>query len=517
VTTASTALPEAGALAEKQWRRLSPRMLLVHPVIELGRFVPALFGLFFAGGGGGSGLGTSGIGAGVVTAFALLRWVTTRYRITPEQVQLRRGLLRRTTVAAPLDRVRTVDVTAHLLHRVLGLAKVVVGTGTSDRKGRGRLVLDGLGEREAAALRAELLHRGPQPQPADVPSPATAVEQEIARLDLAWVRYAPFTLSGAITGLALLGFAWRIVNESRINLTRFGPLHAIGDQFRRSPLVLDVAAVAVFVVVFVAIASTVGYVLAFWNFRLTRHSSGGTLHVSRGLITSRATSIERRRLVGVEISEALLLRAVGAARCLAIATGLRTGRGAERGGELLLPPAPRAEAGRVAADVLGTAAPVTAALRAHGPAARRRRVVRALAGAVAVDVLVGVLCWVTGAALVIVFAALGLIVVAVPLGIDRFRNLGHALADGYVVASFGSLVRRRSAIACDGVIGWNFTSTFFQRRLGLTTLTATTAAGKQKYRVYDLAASDAVGFAERARPGLVSQFAERAGAPADTA
>jgi len=152
----------------------------------------------------------------VVICFALLRWVTTRFRITPDQIQLRRGVLRRTTIAAPLDRVRTVDVTAHLLHRVLGLAKVVVGTGTSDRRGRGRLVLDGLGADAAGRLRAELLHRGLQPQEDAAASPPVPVEREIARLNPAWVRYAPFTLSGAITGLALLGFGWRIDSEARL-------------------------------------------------------------------------------------------------------------------------------------------------------------------------------------------------------------------------------------------------------------------------------------------------------------
>src|SRR6185437_7105691 len=97
----------------------------------------------------------------------------------------------------------------------------------------------------------------------------------------------------------------------------------------------------------VALASTVGYVLSFWNFRLTANS-GGTLHVSRGLLTARATSIERRRLRGAELSEPMLLRSVGGARALVIATGLRVGRGAERGGEILLPPAPREQAVRVA-------------------------------------------------------------------------------------------------------------------------------------------------------------------------
>lgn len=499
----SVSVLEPGVVADTDWRRLSPRMLLVHPVIELGKAVPALLGLFVAGGGSGSIWGS--VGAAVVTAFALLRWVTTRFRITQDQVQLRRGLVRRTTLAAPRDRVRTVDVTAHLLHRVLGLAKVAIGTGTSDRKGRGRLVLDGLSTEAAGRLRVELLHRdaaGPVSIDAGV-----AIEHEIVRLDPVWIRYAPFSLSGAITGLALLGFALRINNEAHLNLGRSGPLHEMGDQLRRTSLALDIAAIALGVVVFVALASTVGYVLAFWNFRLSRHS-GGTLHVTRGLITSRATSIERRRLHGAEISEALLLRTVGAARCLAIATGLRVGRGAERGGELLLPPAPRAQALRVAADVLGTHAPFTSTLQRHGAAARRRRLVRAVAGSTVLVAIIATVCLIAGISGYVGFALLALPVLAVPLGIDRYRSLGHCLAEGYVVVSFGSLVRRRSAIGCDGVIGWNFHSTFFQRRLGLTTLTATTAAGKQHYEIYDVSQQEARSFAEQATPGLIEQFSQ---------
>ena len=56
---------------------------------------------------------------------------------------------------------RSVALRDPLLHRLVGTARVVIGTGTSDRKGRDRLILDGLPMGAAAALRAELLHRAP--------------------------------------------------------------------------------------------------------------------------------------------------------------------------------------------------------------------------------------------------------------------------------------------------------------------------------------------------------------------
>ena len=141
-------------------------MLLIHPVREVGRAIPALAGLLIAGSRGGHEW-WSLLGLAIVVTASVLRWFTTRYLITGEQVQLRTGLLRRRTVSTPIDRVRTVDVTAHILHRLLGLARVAIGTGTSDRK-RESLVLDGLSAEAAAALRTELLHRVPgaaAPQP----------------------------------------------------------------------------------------------------------------------------------------------------------------------------------------------------------------------------------------------------------------------------------------------------------------------------------------------------------------
>ena len=246
------------------------------------------------------------------------------------------------------------------------------------------MILDGLTLPEAARLRVELLHRDHAPPPPDVAEAAPVkqdVEEELVRADPRWVRFAPFTLTGAVTGLALLGVLWRVVSEAHVNLNTLGPVRDVSHRLERWPLAAAVVVVAAGVVAFVVIASTVGYVLAFWRFRVTRHS-GGTLHVTRGLITTRATSIEQRRLRGAEVSEPLLLRSVRGARCLAIATGLRVGRGAERGGEILLPPAPRAAAVSLAATVIGTDVPFTEALARHPVAARHRRVTRALAGPV---------------------------------------------------------------------------------------------------------------------------------------
>jgi putative membrane protein len=495
--------------ADPRWRRLSPRMLLIHPVREVGRAIPALLGLLIAGSNGGHEW-WSLAGLAVVVAASLLRWFTTRYLITGEQVQLRTGLFRRRTVTTPIDRVRTVDVTAHILHRLLGLARVAIGTGTSDRK-RESLVLDGLSAEAAAALRAELLHRAAGPAgPGGPVSPRTARQPpdwEIARLDPSWIRYAPFTLSGVVTAVAVASLAWRIISQAQLQVGRSSLVRSADRQLQHTPLWLDVLVGSLGALIGVTVLSMAGYLLAFWNFRLSRHP-GGTLQVSRGLITARAVSIAEHRLHGVELSQLLPLRAVGGARLLAVATGLRVGRGAERGGTLLMPPCPAGLARRLAADVLQDHWPQVP-LQRHPPAARRRRQLRSTGPAAGLELALSG-GWLAGA-LPGWLPAAGLLlpVLAALLAEDRYAGLGHALTTRHLVTRYGSLNRRQVLLSRDGIIGWNIRQSYFQRRAGLATLTATTAAGRQAYPVTDLPAGAALLLADAASPGLLDDLLTR--------
>jgi putative membrane protein len=518
-----------GADKDDSWRRLSARMLLVHPVRELGQAIPALVGLVLAGRAVGDGQmwWLAPLGVVVVIAWSVLRWMTTRYRITPDQVQLRTGLLQRKTIATPADRVRSVDVTASALHRLLGLAKVDIGTGSHD-PGSG-LSLDSLPVAEAAGLRAELLHRsaaasaktdisdtisdttsdtlgaraagaGPVPQ---TPVPEDR-ETELARMDPRWVRFAPFTMSGVLGAAAILALGSRFLDQAGLSAGDVGPIREGLGYVQRTPVWLDVILGLAALLVFVTVLSIGGYVLSYWGFRLMRHPHG-TLHVSRGLVTTRATSIEERRLRGVELTEPLLLRAVQAARLGGITTGLTSKGSSDGGSSLLLPPAPRAVASDVAARILRDPAPVDAVLTAHGPAARRRRYTRALLASFVLIAAAGVAI-VFGAPLWLAAPAVLTVPVVVMLAADRYRSLGHAIAGSFLVTRAGSLDRRRDMLECDGIIGWNVRQTFFQRRAALATLTATTAAGRQRYAVTDVPLALALPLANRALPGLLDDF-----------
>jgi putative membrane protein len=487
-------------------------MLAIRPLQQLFRAAIPLAVLLFVQRGGDASQQFIGVGVAVVFVVAgMAHWFTTRYRIGGTQIELTTGLLRRRRLSVPLDRVRSVDVTATPLHRLLGVAIVKVGTGSQAAGEHDEVTLDAVSAAEATTLRGELLHRGARVEAganAGTDAPPAMVETPITRLDLRWLRFAPFTLSGLVTAGAIVGFVANFANEARLDVGGIGAVRDTADQVARLPIAGIAVVVAVVLLVVVSLLSIVSYLVAFWGFTLTRHP-GGTLHITRGLLTTRAVSLEERRLRGVEIGEPLLLRVARGARTSAIATGLKAGHGTERGGALLLPPAPVAEAHRVAAEVLREPDPTVTPLHRHGPAARRRRYTRAL-GVVAVIVaaLYGAHRWASLPRWTVLLALL-LFPVAALLAADRYRNLGHTLTRGYLVGRSGSIVRDTFALRRDGVIGWRFDQSFFQRRAGLTTMTATTAGGASAYTVPDLEEGAAVRLADEAVPGLLSPFLQR--------
>jgi putative membrane protein len=267
-----------------------------------------------------------------------------------------------------------------------------------------------------------------------------------------------------------------------------------------TPLWLDVAMFAVLVLVIALVGSLMIFVEAWWGFRLVREL-GGTLRIRRGLLTARSVSLEERRLRGVAVVESPLLRLGRGARTIAVATGLGGRRGHGRGA--LLPPAPRDEAHRVAGAVLAEdPSPTGLALRRHPLVALRRRLVRAtlpvLAGSAAL--------WLAPVPAWLAWATLGLLPVTVLLGWDAYRNLGHTLTSRYLLTRHGAGVRGTVALQRCGVIGWTVSQSFFQRRAGLVTVTATTAAGGGGYRVIDVTTADGLAVAEQAVPSLLEPF-----------
>jgi putative membrane protein len=468
------------------WRRLDPRMLLVHPILEMVKFLPFLVGVFVVGSSGGTNWWQF-VGVVIPIALGVLRYFTTRFRITPAQVELKRGLLSTQVLTARLDRVRAVELTSSPIHRILGLAKVEIGTASGGKQDDDKFALDSLPATEARDLRVALLHRTDavaSPQAGVDPDPAARETGDVVllRLDPRWVRFAPLTTSGNVIAAGLLALLGQFLDRAHLTLVDANRLE---NLLTGASVAVVVAVVVVAFLVLGAIFAVLGYL------------------VRRGLLTTTETSLERERLRGVEVASPLGLRLAGAGRLSAVVTGLSR---SERSSTQLVPPAPAEVVEATGVKVLEDSAPISLELVEHGPAARRRRYTRALMGSALVPVVALVLAITTALSWWAVLPALAALPLGALLARDRYRRLGHGLTDGYLVVRSGTLRGRRDVLQRSGIIGWNLQQSWFQRRAGLVTLVATTAAGQQAYAAFDVPEAQAIALADAAVPGLVSPF-----------
>lgn len=497
------------------WRRLEPRTAAASGVVALGAGAaggaPTLVGI---------GIGDASFPmaavlvvagvvllVGAVVVAELVRLARTRFRVGPERVELCAGVVVRARRSLRCERIRSVEITADPVLRVLGLAALRIGTGTAASASEKPLELRALRRADAEALRRTVLdpsaaNRRTSNQAADR-SDSTADDTLLTSWDPSWLRYAPLSTLTVLLGVVVPGGLWRAADA--VGLGDDATTRTV-DAAHTMGLVgsLEVGAA---VIVVVGVAATVALrAESWWHLRLAREPTG-TVHVSRGLLTSRSASLEERRLRGVVLVEPLLPRLVGAAGLEAVATGLSSGGASGRRHDAdrsdpkeLVPTAPRGLVERVAAAVLGESVvpSATVSWRAHPPAARERRVGWATASALVPTVALAVL----GVVLAPGFFALAAVALVLAVVVGRwwgragYAALAHGVTGPWVVVRSGMAVRRTVVLRRAGVIGWSMAQTPFQRRRGLVTLWLTTAAGDGRYAIRDVSEPAALTLAE---------------------
>jgi putative membrane protein len=509
------------------WNRLPARMLLVHVARLALALIPLLliFGVF--GSAPGSGVLVALVAAmGVGAVRDLARHFTTRYLVDEERVQLRTGLLTTSHLSIPRERIRAVDVIARPLHRMVRLAVVQIGTGEQARSGStGDLTLDAIDTVAAEDLRRQLLARAREPVSAtggvglgtiDEADAAPAGEP-ISTLKWRWIGWSVLSWWTLALPAVLFGSAYQLLASVGVD-----PLDTDIDAAQRTiddlldlGIIVFIAAAALALLAIGIVARLATFVETWWGFELRRESDG-TIRMRRGLFTARSTSLQELRIRGVTLSEPILLRAFAVGSAQVVTTGLAhdAGGATSAGNTTLGPPAPIREIEQVVTAVLEEHAPVSRAddLRAHPVAALRRRLVRAAWASVSLLAVALAARAVADVQADIALVAAPPIALAMLLSIyafDTYRALGHRLTERYVVMRRGSINRRTVALERAGVIGWIGSRTFFQRRVGLMTLQATTAAGAGAYSIVDIDEHDAAILADAAVPNLLTPFLQQ--------
>ena len=268
----------------------------------------------------------------VVPAAALygfLTWWFTHFAVTDSELRIRTGLLFRRTAHIRLERIQAIDVTQPLLARVAGVAKLrldVVGTDKKDE-------LAFLGEREARALRAELLARAAGFAPETAHEVGEAPARELMRTpprDLA--------LSLVLTGATWVSLVAALVVPPLL----WWATHSVWTVLATAVPLLGAAG-----------ASSVGRFVSEYDWTVGESPDG--LRIDHGLLDRSHETVPPGRVQTVRIVEPLLWRRRGWVRVELDVAGSSN--------SVLVPVAPREVAEAVVARVLpGVVVPPMSAL-----------------------------------------------------------------------------------------------------------------------------------------------------------
>ncbi|HJR92637.1 MAG TPA: PH domain-containing protein [Acidimicrobiia bacterium] len=461
----------------EEWRRLHPLTILKEIGALAWAIVAALvfdFDWDFQSPALPDGFDADSLIAIVVFGYAIIRYLSTAYRLTDQTLDLRRGVLFKSSQSMPRDRVQTVAVTTPLIGRLAGVSTVEISAADTED-----ITLAYVSSAHAERLRRILEARR---HPAD--EGESEAEPEAARVPLADLPFHRLFLYTVTNGWLLLGVGTLIV----------GGVLALVFGFVLAPFAVAVALGGW------SGAKALGLV----EFRSWLQAD--RIQVEAGLLSRRETEAPLARIQAIGVSRPLIRRLVGQ-ESVEMATGeLSLGSDSLAITKGIL--APLVEIGtwrRLAEQVIGSVDLGETDLRPSSPHTLRRTAVRGIMGTVVVTglaVVPGIWLetnwWLPG-----VVALIG-IVASVLYARARYRALGWAIDSRHLLVRGGVLNRRLAVVPIHKVQDVSLTETFFQRWLGIATVEVDTAgvaipgsslaAG---IRAVDLTREDARGLADR--------------------
>ncbi|MBB5958545.1 putative membrane protein [Saccharothrix tamanrassetensis] len=515
---------------EIPWERLSIRMVWVNLVRLILSIVPGMLATAVLNTPAGPAwplLIASAVGVSA-TVLAFLRFLKTRYRVTDERVERKTGWLVRKYRYVPRDRIRSVDSSVRLRHRLAGVRVVHIGSGES----RSSFKLDALSIATAEELRRKLMPDAsdePAPRPLPVaegepvaaggpeeagreavePEPAPQ-EEVLARFRRPWILYEMFSVWAIfVVGGPVFGLYW-FLQPFGVDLLDFiGDL--VGYEQRGFWWSLVLCCAVAYPFGFVGLA--LGFAMGNWNFALVRTATKGrpALLTRRGLLSTRTVYRDEARIRGISFKEPLVWRWLGLTKTSVVTTGLKQGSGDDAAASIL-PRVRMREAREVAAKVLaGEPSPMEARLKRHPRGALTRRLLWATYGSA---IVAGVLFWL-GRTDVLPdwtwLVGVGIWPVALLAAVLAYLALGHALSGSYLVVRRGAFSRTTVALQDRAVIGWTLRQSILQRMGRRMTVQIPTSAGERHYVLPDAGTRQSLAFVRGSTPELAARFIKEAG------
>jgi len=296
------------------FRRLHPASLLFMVGQVLRAFLlPAVLLLVFQRGEGFEGwLAIFAVPAGVA---AVVRYLSLRYALTQDELVIRRGILNRTERRVPFDHIHSLDTSRNVVHRLLGVADVIVQTASGSEP---EAVLRVLSLDDVESMRRRVFsdrraldarpgtadHRSPD-QVSDIAADPTRLVAHASIGDL--VMYGLISNRGTVALAAALGVVSQLDvlpaedwwEQQARQLPGLAPQGTVATVVAVTTLVIGV-------IVVLRLLSVLWMLATLWDFRLEIRAD--ELRTRYGLLTQRTVTLPRRRIQVVTSEQGWLHR-----------------------------------------------------------------------------------------------------------------------------------------------------------------------------------------------------------------
>jgi len=333
----SSSEADGGALPTSL-RRLHPLSWFFVLLGQLRQFAIPLVALLLFGRGGDWQELAAGFAAIAMALLAVWRYFTYTYRVDPDALVIRSGLLQRGVRHLPFRRIHNVELRQSPLHRVFAVAEVRIESATGDREAEAQMQVLALADARALV---GCIRGGREASTGDAATPADpSVLAEVPTRDLVLLGLS--SNRGWIAVGALMAVAAQIEPGSWSRKMPNAVIWISGHLRALDPGLGWAFAAGALLLLAMALVRLLGVVIVLlrhYGFRLSEEAS--RLGVESGLLTRTHSHTSLAKIQRWQVREPWLLRRAER-RALHVETAARHAEGSERGIDALLPVGPSA-------------------------------------------------------------------------------------------------------------------------------------------------------------------------------
>ncbi|QKG83946.1 PH domain-containing protein [Kroppenstedtia pulmonis] len=245
------------------------------------------------------------IGCGYIFLHCFMTWYRQRYEVVEDEFRMETGAWTKKKVYIPLERIQSVDDTEGIWHRLFGVIQLQIET--ASQQGEPEAVLAALSKKEALDLKRLLLQQHPTSQEGK-----DTVEAPVKNNPELHITNQRLLIAGLTSGKAGAILA-AVLGPVFSLLENFAGKKSMFSFLERAYTTVSASFSPVSIILFALLLAwllSVGFTIML-DARFTLRRENKHLHIHRGLLERRRTSLPVRRIQAVHLVEGVLRQPFG--------------------------------------------------------------------------------------------------------------------------------------------------------------------------------------------------------------